>query len=34
MSQLSVAQFNEVIASKSDVRIGAEVYEALERGMW
>jgi argininosuccinate lyase len=29
LSQLSVENFNEVIASKSDVRIDAEVYEAL-----
>jgi argininosuccinate lyase len=29
LSQLGVEQFNEVIASKSDVRIGADVYEAL-----
>jgi len=29
LSQLSVEEFNEVIAGKSDVRIGAEVYDAL-----
>jgi argininosuccinate lyase len=29
LSQLSVEQFNEVIATKSDVRIDAEVYECL-----
>src|SRR5258707_10984767 len=29
LSQLSVEQFREVIASKRDVRIGADVYEAL-----
>ncbi len=34
LSQLSVEQFNEVIASRSDVRIGTEVYEALGRGTW
>src|SRR5437763_6794993 len=29
LSQLSAEQFNEVIAGKSDVRVGSDVYEAL-----
>ena len=29
LSQLSVEQFNEVIATKSDVRVDKDVYDAL-----
>jgi argininosuccinate lyase len=29
LAQLSVEQFNEVIATKSDIRVGADVYECL-----